>query len=84
VARERREDTPSELESLDEEEEEEGGGVTAPPTSPLCETLPSFGVILSQQVGVVVSLHEPKWTRTEIGRAIGRLAAAAPTCAGIS
>jgi hypothetical protein len=83
VARERREDTPSELESLDEEEEEEGG-VIAPPTSPLCETLPSFGVILSRQVGVIVSVHEPKWTRIEIGRAISRLAAAAPTYAGIS
>jgi hypothetical protein len=53
--RARGEDTPSETESSDEEEEEEEE-VTTPPPSPLRETLPQFGDILNQQVGVAVGV----------------------------
>jgi hypothetical protein len=62
----RGEEAPSKPKSLEEEEEEEGE-VTPPPLSMPCETLPSFGDILSRQAGAVVSTRQPKLTRTEIG-----------------
>jgi hypothetical protein len=48
-----------------EEKEQEEGEVTPPSLSPLHETLPSFGDIISQQAGVAVGVHQPKRTRTE-------------------
>jgi hypothetical protein len=66
VVRVRGEDTLSKPESSDEEEEEEGE-VTPPPPSPLRETLPSFGDILSRQAGVAVGMRQLKQTRIEIG-----------------
>jgi hypothetical protein len=60
VARERGEDTPTELGSSDEEEEEEE--VTPPPFSPPLVTLPPFSGITSWQVGITVGICRLKQT----------------------
>jgi hypothetical protein len=58
------EDTPSYPESSDEEEEEEGE-VIPPPLSPSRKTLPSFGDIISRQVGITVGVRQSKWNQTK-------------------
>jgi hypothetical protein len=70
VARERGEDTSTEPESSGEEEEEDGE-VTPPPQSPSCETLPSFGDIISRQAGITVGVHQPKQTQTGTEPSVG-------------
>jgi hypothetical protein len=77
VARERGEDTLTELESSDEEEEEEGE-ITPPPL---------FSDVVSQQVGITVGVRQLKRTRTRIGSSIGlpqqpRLAMVSPNSGG--
>jgi hypothetical protein len=68
VAMARREETPSEPESSGGDDEDgEEGEVTPSPHSPPPEDLPLLGDIFSQQAGIVVDTHRPKWPRTEIG-----------------
>jgi hypothetical protein len=62
-ARERGEDTPTKLGSLDEDEEG-GGEVTPPPLSPPCVTLPPFNDITGRQVGITIVVCHSKQTQT--------------------
>jgi hypothetical protein len=70
AAKVRGEDTPSKPESLGEEEEGEGEVTPSPIYLPR-KTLTLLDDIISQQVGIVVGVHQPKRTRIEIGSSVG-------------
>jgi hypothetical protein len=68
---------------------ERRGEVTPPPHSPSPEDLPSLGDIFSRRVGISISMHQPKWPRTEVGSSTGlplqlRLALVSPDLQGVS